>query len=80
MCGKCYGCGSTEHLKAAGHRGRLTHQDSVCQDKFMGKGPQTVNRVAANTFSSTKDNKDQMIDKLQKELENLQSTKESDFQ
>jgi len=45
MRGKCYGCGSTEHLKAAGHHehdqcghyGRLSHQDLVCQDKFMGK-------------------------------------------
>ena len=48
----------------------------------MGKGPQTVNQVAANTSntaSNAKDNKDQMIEKLQKELENLWSTKESDF-
>jgi len=82
MCGKCYGCGSTKHLKATGHHKRdqcrhcgcLSHQDLVCQAKFMGKGPQTVNQVAANTSntaSNAKDNKDQMIEKLQKELENL---------
>ena len=91
MRGKCYGCGSTEHLKAAGHHERdqcghcrrLSHQDSICQDKFMGKGTQAVNRVAANTSnvtSSAKDDRDQVIEKLQKELENLRSMNESDFQ
>jgi hypothetical protein len=47
MAGRCYGCGSKEHIKAQGNHGGLTcsycrrkgHSQNVCQDKFMGRKP-----------------------------------------
>lgn len=64
MKGRCYGCGSSAHIKRDGnHAGvkcdycqRLGHFSSVCQDKFLGLArnrglnpPARRQRVAANT-------------------------------
>ena len=45
MRGRCYGCGSTAHIKRDGGHGgvqcpwcrRMGHKENVCQDKFLGK-------------------------------------------
>lgn len=45
MTGKCFGCGSTAHVKANGAHerdictwcGRTGHRETVCQNKFMGR-------------------------------------------
>lgn len=47
MRGKCFGCGSTGHNKKNGNHGnircnyckRMGHLERVCQDRFMGYGP-----------------------------------------
>jgi len=93
MQGKCYGCGSTAHLKAAGHHerdhcghcGRTGHQEIVCQDKFMGFGPRTA-RVAASSSVPTgklvdvSEDQSGTIERLQKELAELRAMPESGFQ
>jgi hypothetical protein len=45
MCGKCFGCGSSQHAWKDGNHDRdlcayckcVGHQEVVCMDKFMGK-------------------------------------------
>ncbi|KAJ3533934.1 hypothetical protein NMY22_g7130 [Coprinellus aureogranulatus] len=61
MRGKCYGCGSSSHVKRDGNHGstkcdycgRLGHFARVCQDRFMGlskgRGNRTGQRVAATS-------------------------------
>lgn len=47
MYGRCYGCGSRDHVKMQGNHGGITcsychrrgHFQSVCQDKFLGRKP-----------------------------------------
>jgi len=56
MRGKCYGCGSTAHLKANGHHerdlcghcGKTGHQEPVCTSKFLGYGPRSAKAAASN--------------------------------
>ena len=58
MQGKCYGCGSTNHVKKDGGHDReicnycrrVGHRELVCMDKFLKKTP--AQRVAANTEES----------------------------
>ena len=63
MRGRCYGCGSTDHVKRNGNHGstrcaychRLGHLERVCQDRYLGleKGrgdrPGNKARVAASS-------------------------------
>ncbi|EAU85686.1 hypothetical protein CC1G_13238 [Coprinopsis cinerea okayama7 len=47
MRGRCFGCGSTAHVKKDGNHGslrcnycqRMGHSSNVCQDKYMGITP-----------------------------------------
>ena len=66
MRGRCYGCGSKEHVKSDGHHERdlcqyclrLGHQAQVCQDKYLGlepklglkKGKAPAHQVRAGTI------------------------------
>lgn len=61
MRGKCFGCGSSNHVKRNGNHGstkcnycgRLGHVERVCQDRFLGlnkgRGNRTGQRVAATS-------------------------------
>jgi hypothetical protein len=62
MKGRCYGCGSTAHLRSEGNHGgtvcsyckRKGHLERVCQDKFMGKppgGPKPRRQISATSES-----------------------------
>ena len=56
MTGKCFGCGSRDHIKLNGHHqrdicawcGRTGHLDKVCYDRYMGRP--RVQRVAAGNL------------------------------
>ncbi|KAG2011156.1 hypothetical protein CC2G_011305 [Coprinopsis cinerea AmutBmut pab1-1] len=65
MRGRCFGCGSTAHVKKDGNHGslrcnychRMGHSEKVCQDRFMGyppgRGPTVQRRRIAATSEAT---------------------------